>query len=141
MACIAAVGGGQRRSSDTAGYDATAHHSINPGPAPPAFAGCTAAVNSDIPVSCTAAHTAEQLGVMVSAGSVTEQDRRGCRALARRLTGIPDITASGRLAATTVDTGGAGDGQHSLECWMVAVSPHQLTGPLLGLSNRPVPIT
>ena len=139
-ACIAVAGGGPGASNTTAGYDSTAHSMINPGPPLPVFAVCMPAVG-DEQVPCTTAHTAELLGSIVSPRGVTEQDRRGCRALAQQLTGMPDPTAGGRITVSVADSGGAIDGRHALYCWMVTVSPHQLTGPLLGLSDRPIPIT
>ncbi len=141
VACITVVGRGAGGSSTTAGYDSTARNLINPGPPLPVFAYCTLAANSHEQVPCTTAHTAELFGITVSPRGITEQDRRSCQALTQRLTGMPDLTAGGRITATVIDSVGAFGGQHGLECWMVTVRPHQLTGPLLGLTNRPAPVT
>lgn len=128
-------------SYDAIGYDTTARNTFTTGPPLPVFAYCQPTAENSAPLSCSTPHAAERFGSTFSDRSSTEQHRRDCLALAQRLTGMPDPTAGGRLTSLVVDSADDGNGGHFLECVMVAVSPHQLTGPLLGLTDRPVPIT
>lgn len=149
VACIAAgkdsAGAGPGivdDSSDAMGYDTTARDTFDPGPPLPIFASCylRAEHAGDYEVVvCATAHPVELLESMVSDRPVTDQDRRGCRAVARQLTGMPDPTAGGKLS-TIVDDAQAPGGPHFLSCLMVTVGAHQLTGPLLGLKDGPVPL-
>lgn len=125
---------------DAIGYDATIHGMFSPGPPPSTFALCTPTTDNQEPVACTTAHRVERFGAMNTEHAVTEADRRGCQTLVRHLTGMPDPTAGGKLTIT-VDDYAAPTGYHFLHCLIVTVSPHQLTGPLLGLADRPAPVS
>ena len=147
VACIAAgkdwAGARSGISShETAAYDTTARGTFDPGPPLPMFASCYLHTQNSADwelVVCTTPHPVEVLESMVSDHPVTDQDRRGCQAVARQLTAMPDPTAGGKLR-TVVDDARAPDGQHFLACLMVTVGAARLTGPLLGLRDGPVPV-
>jgi len=142
-ACIAVVADAAPGGTPVVGFDSSTRGTFDPGPALPVLAYCAPADNTDQQLPCTTRHTAERFGFTLKApnSAVTEQDRRGCGALIQRLTGMPDLTAGGRLTLTVVDSRSQIEDQHVWACLLVTVGPHHLTGPLLGLQNRPAPLT
>ncbi len=135
----AAVNGTSGRA--TAGYDSTTRTMFNPGPPLPAFAYCVPNLDNPEPVPCTTAHTVELIGTETTDHPTTEADRRGCHTLTQQLTAMPDPTAAGKLTLTTIDDPAPTASQHFLTCLISTTGQHQLTGPLLGLKNKPIPIT
>ena len=135
----AAVNGTSGRA--TASYDSTTRAMFNPGPPLPAFAYCVPNRDNPEPVPCTTAHTVEVIGTETTNHPATAADRRGCHTLTQQLTAMPDPTAAGKLTISTTDDQAPTGPRHFLTCLISTTGQHQLTGPLLGLKNRPIPIT
>lgn len=141
VACVAVVGGLQGGST-TIGYQSSAFRTFNSGSPLSVFAFCASAEKDFEQVSCTKQHTAERFGSMLSTHLSTDADRRSCQSLVQRLTGMSDPTAGGKLVAIVVNSGyEPKKGQREQDCMMTTVAHHRLTGPLLGLSGQPIPIT
>ncbi len=120
---------------------------------PPELARCLRSLPQDSTfravVPCTAPHPAEILGWrLVDPGTTAAAIRASCRSYAARLTGMADPTAGGRLIVVAqidmaMPAAAESNGRHRAVgsvCAITATGGRQLTGPLLGLGDRPVPV-
>lgn len=100
-------------------------------PAPAPFGSCRSAEVPDRRVSCQIPHGQQVFGT-VQPGATPSTD--SCRALVGQLTAMSDPTGAGRLEV------GVADLDSVATCRVRVVGPQRLTGTLLGLGDRPLPI-
>ena len=98
-----------------------------------------------VPGACHVAHDSEVFGTaeVTGASSISRATLTAtCRQLIARLTGLPDVTAGGRLLVTVF---GGGQGAEAyltgapVLCAVTAVGAGKLTGSLRGLGSQPIP--
>jgi hypothetical protein len=92
---------------------------------------------------CTRTHQAEQFGVAWFGGALpgVASLTSSCGALAASVTGIPDVTAGGRITVRPVVLAPrwAPKGWRQVACTVVVSGNSSLTGSLVGLGHRPLP--
>ena len=152
LACIVYIdpGEGEPRASD---YGRTAKDAYSTGTPPPAFATClrTAEASEVEVVSCYRPHQAELIGIAfgpaaTSAPALANQ----CNTLVSRYTQIPETTVDARLivsvnafdtAGKTISAGMKNVSVYQATCLVTPTAGHQLTGPLMGLGTKPLPLS
>lgn len=133
-------------------YPATPLHlSWQSGTLPDAFGLCWAEnlVQHGVPTNCTSPHRTQQIGYgfvtqasdtgtgIVSSAS-PDDVAAGCRTLAATVLKVADPTRGGALTVKVVDdTSGA----PFVQCAVAVVGTARLTGSLIGIGNRPLPLT
>jgi hypothetical protein len=155
LACLAVADDGS--GPGLSAYTGTLRNSSGGLTFPPELALCTESLPADnatiIAAPCDRPHPAELLG-WVQLDQPTPADRavadRGCADLAARLIGRADPTGGGSLEVYTIGylrpeygDGGTMDPDHMvsvhLSCVVRSGGNRDLTGPLLGLGDRPLP--
>ncbi|MET3805206.1 hypothetical protein ABIB25_002206 [Nakamurella sp. UYEF19] len=120
-------------------YDHTVRNAFRDGAPPANYASCLRTVSAgtlDL-VDCSLPHPAEIFGYTFADNTVPRSALNStCAALTRKLTGMTDPSAGGRLTSAAV----AGSGGGALSCVVTADVGHQLVGPLMNLGNGPVPL-
>lgn len=131
----------------TADYPGSARGGARGGALPGAFSVCSGSEgDAEGDADCAAPHLAEILGYTGALASPpTLADLTvGCQELTTRLTGLTDPTAAGRLAVVLAPHAGGGDemGRDTViyRCELTAAAGRELTGPLLGVGDGPVPV-
>ena len=133
-------------------YPATPlHQSWLSGTLPDAFGLCWAEnlVQHGVPTNCTSPHRTQQIGdgfvaqtsdsgtgIVSSAGP--DDIVAGCRMLAASVLKVADPTRGGALTVKVVDDSA---GAPYVQCVVAAVGNHKLTGSLIGIGNKPLPLT
>ena len=138
-------------SADNQIYPATPlRSSWQSGTLPDAFGLCWAEnlVQRGVPTNCTAPHRTQQIGYgfvsdasddgsgIVSSASPDEV-LAGCRKLAAAVMKAPDPTRGGDLAVQVVDDS---SGAPYVQCAVTVVGTRKLTGSLIGIGSRPLPL-
>jgi hypothetical protein len=100
-------------------------------PAPAPFGSCRSGEVPDRRVSCQVPHGQQVFGAALP-GATPSMD--SCRALVGQLTAMSDPTGDGRLEVGVADLGSAAT------CRVRVLGPQRLTGTLLGLGDRPLPV-
>lgn len=117
---------------------------------PDAFGLCWAEnlVQHGVPTNCTAPHRTQQIGYgfvaqtsdsgtgIVSAAG-PDDIVAGCRALAASVLRTTDPTRGGALTVKVVDDSA---GAPYVQCAVAVVGNHKLTGSLIGIGDRPLPL-
>ena len=121
------------------------------GTLPDAFGLCWAEnlVQHGVPTNCTAPHRTQQIGDgfvaqtsdsgtgIVSAAS-PDDIVAGCRTLAARVLEVADPTRGGALTVKVVDDS---SGAPYVQCVVAVVGKHKLTGSLIGIGNKALPLS
>ncbi len=121
------------------------------GTVPDAFGLCWAEnlIQHGVPTNCTSPHRTQQIGYGLVAqpsdsgtgivSSASPDDVvAGCRTLAATVLKVADPTRGGALTVKVVDdTSGA----PFVQCAVAVVGTRELTGSLIGIGNRPLPLT
>ena len=132
-------------------YPATPLHlSWQTGTLPDAFGLCWAEnlVQHGVPTNCTSPHRTQQIGygfvaqtsddgtgIVSSAGP--DDIVAGCRELAATVMKVSDPTRGGALTVRVVDDS---SGAPYVQCAVAVVGSRKLTGSLIGIGNRPLPL-
>lgn len=120
------------------------------GTLPDAFGLCWAEnlVQHGVPTNCTSPHRTQQIGdgfVSQTSDSGTgivssaspDDIVAGCRALAATVLKVADPTRGGALTVKVVDDS---SGAPYVQCAVAVVGNHKLTGSLIGIGNRALPL-
>ncbi len=151
IACVGYLDPDSDARAVSGDYLRSARGSFSGGTPPAAFSTCVAVVKgaSMTTGDCYLPHQAELIGLAF--GSAAASGRlltSTCRALASRYTGLTDPTAGGRLtvsvigelAGEPVPDGVVDISSSGATCLIRPTAGHLLTGPLMSLGARPVPL-
>ena len=124
-------------------YDRSARGTFTTGTPPTVFAVCLKTADAQMPyiINCSSPHAAELFGYRYGA-VVTPRAALDatCTAMIKKYTGMSDPSAGGRLTAGIVVVAGTATSTDSDKCMVTALTGHHLTGPLMNLGNKPVPL-
>ena len=114
-------------------------------PAPAPFGLCRTGDQTDRWVSCVLPHRTQVFGTAGGQPLSAGQGSSACRALIESMTGMTDLSAGGVLRVVVAGgpgkdgTSGAGS-LRSARCGLSVVGDGQLTGTLIGIGARPLPL-
>ena len=142
-------------NAETVGYSGSARNSFVTGALPSVLGSCLATADTIRPSPCAQSHAAELFGSISTnpAGTTAVMLQTNCDALVRKYTRMPDPTDGGRLAVEVRAShvirekvfqglGPPGDSTGFATCIVTTtVAAQHLTGPLLGLGDRAVPLS
>ncbi len=105
-------------------------------------------VQHGVPTACTAPHTTQQVGyglvasvtdsgASIESAAGPDQVTAGCRALAATVMKVSDPTRGGALAVKVVDDR---SGAPFVQCAVSVVGSRKLTGSLIGLGTKALPL-
>jgi hypothetical protein len=120
------------------------------GTLPDAFGLCWAEnlVQRGVPTNCTSPHRTQQIGygfvaetsdsgTGIVSSATPDEIVAGCRSLAATVMKVADPTRGGALAVRVVDDA---SGAPYVQCAVAVVGDRKLTGSLIGIGNRPLPL-
>ena len=135
-------------------YSGSSVRSLAEAPAPAPFGLCLAGTANERWVSCADRHRTQEFGEGTGAPMTVREAVHSCRSLVARMTGMPDITAGGRLLLEVV--GGSADGaggetadgtlnpRHSstgsASCRLSMIGEARLVASLIGVGDDALPI-
>ena len=148
LACISFAPAAERGTGIA--YHRSAAGSFS-GTPPAAYAVCLLTADTTVLqiADCRQPHQAEIFGYLFTTEANSPPAlATTCRSLITQLTGMADPTAAGRLLPGTFRSDGSVDRGSApvdptgrpLSCLTTAPAGHQLTGPLMDLGNKPVPL-
>ncbi len=141
LACISYIPDATTRTAMP--YDRSARGTFTTGTPPAAYAVClkTADAKMLYIINCSLPHAAELFGYRFGAAATPRAALDAtCTAMIKKFTGMSDTGAGGRLTAGTVATAGTATSADSDSCMVTAPTGHHLTGPLMNLGDKPLPL-
>jgi hypothetical protein len=116
--------------------------SLAGGAAPAPFGTCRSDVD-DAGVSCDDPHRSQVFGVAAAPGTPTRDAVAACRSLISLMTRMDDVTAGGRTVTEVVGglTKESGEPIGYASCRLAIVGDAHLVGTLIGIADRPLPVS
>ena len=110
--------------------------SLTDGPVPAPFGVCLS-TGGAVEVSCDTAHRVQVFGTRTTPTTPTVDE--SCRGLIAAITGMPDITAGGKLEPVVFGLTGPDKLTPTTTCRLSVVGNHALSGTLVGVGDGPLP--